>query len=91
MPSVGLLLHDGRYGQIDRLALRPRGSSAAVQRRLQRRRERGRLRRDGQPRRARRRGGRLPRGRSTTEGNVVLVSADRRADARASFLVKYNK
>lgn len=67
VPSVGLLLRGDGYSQIDRLTLRPRGPGAAVERRLQRRRERGRLRRDGQPRRARRRGGRLPRGRSTEQ------------------------
>lgn len=89
MPGVGLLLGAGRYGKIDRLALRPRGTGAVVQRRLQRRRKRGRLRRDGQPRCARRRGRRLPRGRSTAEGigGILYQKIDARKHARESFLI----
>lgn len=47
VPSMGLLLRAGRYGQIDRLTLRPRGPGAVVEGCLQRCRERGRLRCDG--------------------------------------------
>lgn len=66
MCLVSLLLRGARHRQIDRLTLRPSGPGSTVQRRLQRRCERGRFRRDGEPRRARRRG-RLSRGGSTKE------------------------
>lgn len=43
MSLMDLLLRAGRYRQVNRLALRPGGSGPAVQRRLQRRGERGRI------------------------------------------------
>jgi len=70
---MGLLLCASRHRQVNRLALRPRGSGSTVQRRLQRCRERGRVWRDGQPRRSRRRG-RFPHGRSIAEESEARIS-----------------
>lgn len=62
------LLRRGRHGQVDGLALGPGGRRSPVQRRLQGRGQRGRVRGDGQSRRTRGRRHRLLRWGPAADG-----------------------
>lgn len=86
MNLVGLLRAAG-HRQIHRLALRPRRPASAVQRRLQRGRERRRFRRHRQPGRSRRRGGRFPRRGSAAEGEKTDLRMSGSARARGDLSI----